>query len=232
MIRVLIVEDDPMVAELNSRYLNLTPEFHLVAVIHDGRMALDFLQNHDVDLILLDIFMPKLDGLALLHQIRTLHSKTDVIMVTAAKNVDSIQTALRLGVIDYIVKPFTLARFQTSLFTYLERTRILNSQYEIDQSLIDKRIFTDKKDNGMVLPKGIDMNTLKSIQKIIKNFSVDFSINDLVSLTGLSRISVKKYCNYLEDIHELKSYLFYPPMGRPMKMYRDNRSKSSIPNRR
>lgn len=225
MIKVLIVEDDPMVAELNRCYLNSIQDFQLVGIINDGKAALEFLQKHCIDLILLDVFMPKLDGLELLHQIRTQYSQTDIIMVTASKSVENIQAALRLGVIDYVVKPFTLERFQMSLITYLERTRILNNLCEIDQNLIDKRIFTDKKLNNILLPKGIDANTLNLFQQVIKNFSGDFSVNDLALLTNLSRISVKKYCNYLEEIHDLTSYLFYPPTGRPTKMYRHGHLK-------
>ena len=107
MVEVLIVEDDPMVAQLNKKYLQMLPGFNLASVVSNGEQALHFIHDNHIDLLLLDVFMPKLNGLELLKYIRISYPKIDIIMVTAACNTNDIQTALRLGVIDYIVKPFT-----------------------------------------------------------------------------------------------------------------------------
>ena len=117
MIEVLIVEDDPMVAELNKKYLQMISGFNLIANVNNGEQALHFIHDNHIDLILLDVFMPKLNGLELLQHIRISYPKIDIIMVTAACNTADIQTALRLGVIDYIVKPFTFERLRTALIS-------------------------------------------------------------------------------------------------------------------
>ena len=61
MIEVLIVEDDPMVAQLNKKYLQMLPGFNLASVINNGEQALHFLHDNHIDLLLLDVFMPKLN---------------------------------------------------------------------------------------------------------------------------------------------------------------------------
>lgn len=219
MIDVLIVEDDPMVAELNKKYLQMISGFNLIANVANGEQALHFLHDNRIDLILLDVFMPKLNGLELLQHIRISYPKIDIIMVTAACNTSEIQTALRLGVIDYIVKPFTFDRLCTALITYQERIRLLSSSKILNQHQLDDRIFAKPVSNNKGLPKGIDIQTLQTVRDAILKCQSDFSMSDIVESIPLSRISLKKYLDYLEDLGELESHLTYLSVGRPVKRY-------------
>ena len=221
MLNVLIVEDDPMVAAINKSYLEQTDGFTLAAIVPSARDALDALKTASppISLLLLDVFMPGMDGLTMLKTIRSTHPGLDVIMVTAARSSKDIQKALRLGVIDYIVKPFTFERFQASLMAYQERVRLLGTDEELSQDVLDKRIFT-KKTAIPILPKGIDPHTLKLVRLTAANYGNEFTTNDLVSLVGISRISLKKYLDYLEQISCLTGALTYIPIGRPVKTYR------------
>lgn len=219
MIHVLIVEDDPMVTELNKKYLQMISGFKLVGQVKNGEEALHFIHDTPVSLLLLDVFMPKLNGLELLQHIRTSYPKIDIIMVTAACDTENIQSALRLGVIDYIVKPFTFERFRIALVTYQERVRLLNSTQVLDQKQLDHRIFAKSPENIKSLPKGIEPDTLKNIQEILASYHSDFAMSDLTALSTLSRISLKKYIDYLEEIGEIESYLAHLSVGRPVRMY-------------
>ncbi|WP_392565770.1 response regulator [Utexia brackfieldae] len=219
MIDVLIVEDDPMVAELNKKYLQMIPGFKFVGQAHNGEEALKVISQKQISLILLDLFMPNINGLELLKQIRNDYPAIDIIMVTAARNTDSIQTALRLGVIDYIVKPFTFERLRTALFTYQERLRLLSSHAEFDQSELDQGIFSKPAEQNNKLPKGIDAETLDRVKAVIIDYGTAFTVADLVPLIELSRISLKKYIDYLDVSGELQSHLVYSAVGRPARMY-------------
>lgn len=218
MLDVLIVEDDPMVAAINKKYLEETAEFHFAGIASNGAEALQFLRDTSVSLVLLDVFMPRLDGLSLLREIREKHSSVDVIMVTAARSGTDIQTALRLGVIDYIVKPFTFERFQAALIAYRERVRLLHSSEELDQNLLDRRILTQKHQD-QALPKNIDPATLQLVRKVLALYEGEFSIKDIVPLVGISRVSLKKYLEHLEAENAVNSRLVYMPIGRPVTMY-------------
>lgn len=219
MLSVLIVEDDPMVAEINRNYLELTEGFCLAGLAADGAQALDFLEHTPVSLILLDVFMPNMDGLSLLKELRVRHPAIDVIMVTAARSGNDIQTALRLGVIDYIVKPFTLERFQAALFAYRERLRLLHDESQLDQDKLDSRIFIQKT-RAPVLPKGIDATTLELVREAVRGHEGEFSVKDIVPLSGLSRVSLKKYLEHLEACGEIAGSLVRLPVGRPVMRYR------------
>ncbi|MCX8648908.1 response regulator [Gilliamella sp. B2776] len=219
MIEVLIVEDDPMVAELNKKYLQMITGFNLIANVNDGEQALHFIHDNHIDLILLDVFMPKLNGLELLQHIRISYPQIDIIMVTAACNASDIQTALRLGVIDYIVKPFTFERLRIALISYQERIRLLSSSTRLNQHQLDDRIFAKPTIQYKNLPKGIDSQTLKKVREVIINYNKEFSMSNIVKLITLSRISLKKYLDYLEELGELESYLTYLSIGRPVKHY-------------
>lgn len=110
MIQVLIVEDDPMVARINEEYICRLPEFTVVGIAQNGEEALRFLSSgKQVDLLILDVYMPRMDGLSLLEQIRREFHSVDVIFVTAAKEKPVIQRGLQLGAVDYLIKPFTLS---------------------------------------------------------------------------------------------------------------------------
>ncbi len=218
-IKVLIAEDDPMVAELNKSYLQMIHGFELVGVVSNGEEALRLIQETPVSLVLLDVFMPGMDGLKLLRQIKMNQPEVDIIMVTAARQTQDIQTALGLGVIDYIVKPFTFERFQMALTTYKERVRILSSEPELNQTLLDKNFLSSKVALHDHLPKGVDSQTLKTVREAIITHGKEFTMNDIVPIVGLSRISLKKYVDYLEETGLLKSTLFYPAVGRPSKKY-------------
>lgn len=112
MIRVLIVEDDPMVAEFNKHYLEQIGGFALRGIAASVDEGLKLLEKKEIDLILLDIFMPGLSGLELLSQIRKMGKGVDVIVVSAAADSYSIKKALQYGAVDYLIKPFEFERFR------------------------------------------------------------------------------------------------------------------------
>lgn len=222
MLSVLIVEDDPMVAEINRGYLEKMEGFALSGIVPNAVEALAFLEQKNVALLLLDIFMPGMDGLTFLKTVRNSHPNTDVIMVTAAKTAKEIQSALRFGAIDYIVKPFSFERFRAALIAYRERIRLLGADAELDQEMLDKRIFDKRglaKQAG-ALPKGIEAATLNKVCGILSGISGELKVNDAALLVGLSRVSMKKYLEHLEETEKVHSRLVHQTIGRPYTVYR------------
>lgn len=138
--KVLIIEDDPMVAMINGQYVSKNPLFTVSASFRNGQEALDFLETNSVDLIVLDVFMPYMDGIETLKKIRERKISSEVIMVTAANDSATIEQTMHLGVIDYLIKPFAYERFQVALEKFVSQQKILKSGDVLDQSLIDNMI--------------------------------------------------------------------------------------------
>jgi CitB family two-component system response regulator MalR len=228
-IRVLIVEDDPMVAELNRRFLEKIEGFTLTAIVRNGDEALAFLQENRVELVLLDVFMPGMNGFELLAAIRRQQYKTDVILVTAARDKQSVQAALRQGAADYLIKPFEFERFQTALTNYKQRAEFMETQTDFNQVALDEQVF---RQNGTTekseLPKGLDRHTLKRVWECIVASTGEFTAETMAGYVGISQVSMRKYLKYLEVEGLLTVKISYGAVGRPISKYRCTNEKSTI----
>ena len=219
MINVLVVEDDPMVAQLHEHYLSQIKGFELCDMCRNGDEALRLLQSRSYDLLILDVFMPSMDGLQLLAKIRENGFDVDVIIVSAANDKDKIKQALRLGAVDYIIKPFEFERFNLALNNYLKRYHIVEDQDIIEQSELDKTIIRNEKEPVVTLPKGLDKNTLSVVWKCILTFDGMFPTEEVSAKVGISRVSIRKYLEFLKSVRLLKLDLHRGSVGRPVYKY-------------
>lgn len=223
MIKVLIVEDDPMVAEFNKRYLNEVKGFSLAGIVHNVKDAKEFLEKEQVNLLLLDVYMPGMNGLELLHFIREQKMAVDVILITAAADTEKIQTALRLGVTDYLIKPFEFERFSNALEKYKNKSALFEKKQVLNQEDLDDRILQGEQrsfgEMTQALPKGLTASTLQIIINVIKSKEGTlFSTDEIAESTYISRVSVRKYLKYLTQLGVLEESLTYG-IGRPVYFY-------------
>ena len=222
MINVLIVEDDPMVVKFNTYYLEQVGGFQLKAIATSADAAFKILEKEPIDLILLDIYMPGINGLELLSQLRKTDKNIDVIIVSAAKDSISIKKALQYGAVDYLIKPFEFERFNSALTSFKQREKFMNSQENLSQEELDKLLLYKKQPSSLeAFPKGLDRNTLKIVwDKILEIKDTAFSTDELAVLLGISRVSIRKYLNFLEEIKVLKKEVIYGSLGRPIYKYK------------
>ncbi|ASB90556.1 response regulator [Bacillus sonorensis] len=232
MIDVLIVEDDPMVRELNKRYLSQVDGFRLKGIAASFQEAVSFLREHHVDLILLDIYMPGRNGVELLTEIRRQNQAVDVIVISAASEMDVVQKTLRFGAVDYLIKPFEFERFQTALTDYKRKQQIYASNRNISQKELDFELFQKRRTPEKVhLPKGLTKSTLKLIWSSIKSFdSLTFTTEDLANHTEISQVSIRKYLKFLEEIEVLNVEMAYGTIGRPVFQYKLNTNDMNVIN--
>lgn len=223
MIKVLIVEDDPMVAELNRRYIERVPGYLLCGIVSNADEALNVLENKKVDLLLLDIFMPGMNGLELLSHIRQQNYSVDVIVVSAARDNQSIQSALRGGAVDYLIKPFEFERLQAALLTLNRRIQLIKKNSHVSQQELDQQIFSPSTSKQMELPKGLDRNTIKKVWDEILEINDEFTAEELANHTGLSPVSIRKYIKHFQQIELLTAEVNYGAVGRPVYKYRYTR---------
>src|SRR4051794_6839835 len=230
MINVLIVEDDPMVAEINKQYLSKIDGFRLVASANSVDDAVRILGKEEIQLILLDIFMPGKLGLELLAYLRKNELEIDVIIISAASDFERIKKALRYGVVDYLIKPFEFERFNTALTTYLEQTRFIDKQDSVSQQELDHLLL--HRDEAVIaeeLPKGLTKDTLKQVWDAIHELKDGpFSTDEVANIVGISRVSARKYLNFLKDLGILEVKVIYGTIGRPVYQHQYNKFKEHL----
>ena len=220
MIKVMIVDDDPMIAEVNRRYVEAVKGFKVEVGVHSADEALKILDTVHIDLMLLDIFMPGMNGLELLMKIRQAGKGVDVIIVTAACDSHHIKKVLQFGAVDYIIKPFAFERLKAALLAYQGMVNLMEDQERLTQVELDQCLLYKEQALVIALPKGVDKKTLAVIWKKIKQIEQSlFSTEEMAQDIGVSRISMRKYLEFLRKIGALKLELIYGTVGRPVYKY-------------
>lgn len=226
MYKVIIVEDDPMVASINQQYLERNKNLKIMGQFRNGQEALEYLENNEADLAVVDYYMPVMDGLEFVRKCHEKNIKTDVIIVTAANTAQDISEFLLLGIVDYLVKPFTYERFQKAIDKYLNRKSLAKQDKTLDQAEIDRLLSQDqdvRSSEKVVLEKGLQEQTLERIRIYLEEHKgVLMSSNEIASKVNLSRITVRRYMNYLVENREIISQIDYSTGGRPSIKYTKN----------
>ena len=220
MIRIIVVEDDPMVAQLNASYLNGMKGFEVVKIFSNGQEALEYLQENPVELAVLDVYMPVFSGVELLRHMRGAGIQTAVIMITAATEMSVVEEALRLGIEDYIIKPFSYERLRGSVLRFQDKNTVVQHTRKADQAVVD-RLLGNQTPKTRTLPKGLNAKTLESLRCVLEqDRSADHTCESLSAASGLSRVTVRHYLNYLIEAEVLTSSIDYETGGRPRVLYR------------
>ena len=196
MIRVLIVEDDALVAEVHTSYVERVEGFAVVGVAHRAAEALAIVADRPIDLVLLDFHLPDARGLELLRAIRARSSKPiDVIAVTAARDQDSVRTAIAIGVSQYLVKPFTFAAFRDKLERYARyRAQVDTAGDDADQASVDAMLGTLRAPSaGQHLPKGLNATTLARVRDVVAAAKEPMTASEVAGTAGLSRVTARRY---------------------------------------
>ncbi|MGW7366358.1 DUF7342 family protein [Streptomyces sp. NPDC054841] len=219
MINVLVVDDDVRVAKINAAYVTKVPGFRVVAQAHSAAEALARIAGLPVDLILLDHYLPDENGLSVVRELRRQGHQTDVIMVTAARDVATVQAAMRHGALQYLVKPFNFAGLRAKLEAYAGLRRTLESGGEAEQDEVD-RIFGALSATGAPgLPKGHSPTTAELVRKVLLAADAALSAQEIAERAGVSRQTAQRYLKLLERSGRVRLSLRYGETGRPEHRY-------------
>ncbi|MFJ9342593.1 response regulator [Streptomyces sp. NPDC101733] len=217
---VLVVDDDMRVARINAAYVAKVPGFEVSGQAHCAADALRFLAAHPVDLVLLDHYLPDENGLDLVRRLRQLGRHTDVIMVTAARDLATVQAAMRLGALQYLVKPFTFAGLRAKLEAYADLRRSLSVGGEAEQAEVD-RIFGALAAAGTPneLPKGHSPTTAELVRQVLMTAEGPLSTAQIAERSGISRQTAQRYLKLLDRAGRVSLALRYGETGRPEHRY-------------
>lgn len=222
IIDVLIVEDDPMVASIHRQFISAVPGFIVAGVVSSGADALEFIRKHPVRLVVLDIFLPGMDGVSTLHRIREKNATVGVIVVSASRDTGTINEVLKAGAYDYIIKPFSFERIQSSLCKFQQMENRLSRGYSlIDQKELDKLMQVQMRSTvSDSLPKGLNPQTLQQVRDLLSRTAASLSSIETAQALKISRITARRYLEYLVSDGEAELKLEYQKIGRPTNRYR------------
>ena len=221
-IRVLVVEDDALLADAHRQLVGRVAGFEVVGVAHSGGEALRFLAAREVDLVLLDIYLPDMVGLEVVKAMRARGLATDVIAVTSSRELEVVRAAVSQGIVQYLLKPFTFATLRDKLCQYAdyrrhvtapEGTRI-DAQHDVDRLLAGLRA-----PGRPALPKGMSDETLAAVIRLLQDSPAELSASQVAETVGVSRVTARRYLEHLADQRLASRSPRYGGAGRPEYRY-------------
>lgn len=225
--RTVVLDDDFAVAELHSQFVREHPDFDVVGVAHSAAQAKELLLKLKPHLLLLDIYLPDESGLTLLSWLRTESGlEVEVIAVTADRDLKSVRTARTGGVYHYLVKPFTVRQLHERLTDLATGWRQIarGDSLAVDQPTIDAIMGGTQPLPVVIgrvssLPKGLSQHTLDLVLDSLRDATADVSAAELGNLIGISRVSARRYLDYLAAQGAVKIVPKYGAAGRPEHRY-------------
>ncbi|MCX4968447.1 response regulator [Streptomyces sp. NBC_00654] len=226
---MLVVDDDFMVAKLHSRYVSAMDGFTVVGVAHNGAEALRAAGRLRPDLILLDIYLPDMDGISVLRELRAAEERdadrhsADALFITAARDAGVVRAALRAGALHYLIKPF----HRSALVEQLQHVASLRNRLDaLDEARKEARqedvdhIFGTRPPGSRELPKGLAAHTADLVERILREHPGGLSASECAQAGSLSRVSTRRYLEYFAETGRAEVTLRYGGTGRPERRYR------------
>jgi response regulator of citrate/malate metabolism len=212
-----------MVAKVHAGFVAALEGFRVVGTASTGAQALEDVVRLRPHLVLLDVYLPDMTGLDVLRRLRAAACPSDVIVISAARDVDSIKSALHGGVLHYLVKPFDRRTFEARLRDYAALHSELAELDEAGQTDVD-RVFGASRGAAarapMTTPKGIAPETLELVRATLAAVGADgLSATECSERTGLARVSARRYLEQLVTQQEADVRQRYGTAGRPERRF-------------
>ncbi|MCY0906449.1 response regulator [Arthrobacter sp. H14-L1] len=224
-IRVLVVDDEPIAADAHATYLQRIGGFSLGGIAHDGQSALRALQQcaeagAPIDLMLLDMNLPDLHGLDIARRVRSAGLAVDIIAVTAVRDLKVVRTAISSGAVQYLIKPFSYAMFAEKLVSYRDfRQQLASPTAPASQTDVDLAFASLRAPTTPPLPKGLSETTLSAVVSYLRGVGRAASAYEVMDGLGMSRVTARRYLEYLSDTGIVLRSARYGTPGRPENEY-------------
>ncbi|MCG5218527.1 response regulator [Streptosporangium soli] len=226
MISVLIVEDEEITAEANRVYVERMAGFRVAGVVRSGGEALRFLRSHPADLVLLDLYLPDMHGLDLCRALRAAGVPIDVIAVTSARDLSVVRSAVSVGVVQYLLKPFAFAALSEKLERYAWFRSRVGGQGEVSgQGEVDRALATLR--GATALPKGMTQDTMAAVAGELRKAAEGLSAHAAGTAIGVSRVTARRYLEHLVETGIARRIPRYGGVGRPELLYQLTRDPAS-----
>ena len=167
-VRILIVDDDKAICDFMQSLLE--KDGFIVKTLGDSTLVEDEVRQGDYHVLILDLMMPKLDGIEVLKKIRAIDSDIAVVIFTAHPNLDSAVASMKLDAVDYIKKPFNVDEFREVLARVMKKKGLARTPEEQLHKIIGDTIRTMRKEKELTLKQmsrrtGLSISLLSQIER-------------------------------------------------------------------
>jgi response regulator of citrate/malate metabolism len=221
MIRVLVVDDDYHVAHAHALSVATVDGFFVVGEANSGTAALELIASATPDLLLLDMYLPDFSGLELVRRLSaTSEQIPDFLLLTAARDIDSVRSAMQLGAFYYLVKPFTFAALREQLKAYSAWVEHLAQAPEADQDYVDALYSMRGAQRRTPRTTRTLEPTMAKVLDIVTAATAPVSAAEVAEILGASRPTAQRCLAELAKNHLVDLDLAYGATGRPQHRYR------------
>lgn len=228
MYRAIIVEDDLMVCSILTKQLGRFAQLKLMGNYRRCADALEYLAEHpdSTDLIVLDYYMPGMNGIEFLAELRKSNVDVQVIMITSADEYSVIRSAMCYGICDYILKPFNSARLEKAVAKFCTVMKIKNETHVWTQEKVDMLLCPHKNygiesgENAKPGASKINPATLSVVRKYMSDRAgVKMPLSEISGGLDLSTVTVRRYLKHLNSLGEVDITLDCKTGGRPSEIF-------------
>jgi response regulator of citrate/malate metabolism len=222
MIRTLVIDDDFRVANLHAAYLRRAPGFEVTGIARTGAEAQQLIAQSRPDLVLLDLYLPDGNGLDVVAAARAAgHQSLEFVVITAARDADAVRSAMRLGAVHYLVKPFPYELLCERLQSYLAMRQRRDALREFNQRQIDA-VFAAVRPPVALHGRysGRAPRTAHAVESLVGEAPTGLTAFEVAEQMGLSRATAQRYLSQLAERGRATIELRYRPHGRPEHVYR------------
>lgn len=198
--QLLIIDDEPDIIYMVKAIGDL--ESWQVLGTTDGNEGLRMLKEHDFDLLLVDYYMPEMDGLKVVKKVRLFDRTLSIIVLTIDERYDTAQQFFAAGADDYAVKPIQTVDLISRIRVHLKKKGSRLGVFE-----------------QLTLPKGMSLPTLDLIHYFLQQQKTPLSIVEISEKTGLAYQTIHRYLNFFEENNLVSVTQEYGQVGRPLRKY-------------
>ena len=227
--KTIIVEDDLMVCAILEKQLGRFSQLQLCGNFRRCSDALTYLTEdpEGAQLVVLDYYMPGMNGIEFLAELRKTNIDVQVIMITSAGDYSVIRSAMCHGICDYVLKPFNSARLEKAIGRFETTMRLIKTTHVWTQDKVDTLLSPHKhynvepvNESGVPSPGKINKTTLENVRAYMRlNEGKKMPLVEISEGLTLSTVTSRRYLKYMNSLGEINITLDCKTGGRPSEIF-------------
>jgi|GEM_PF-5426968 len=223
--KVLIADSDPMLQMLYEGYIRDERGFITIKCVSSKEEMMAVLRCVDIDVIVMDIYLNGLNTLSGLAEMHTEFPAVGCIVASVGDDASLVQQSLRLGVFEYLAKPFKQEQLQQALYNFrVMKNNITGVNQQLRQEDVDAFVATENKKrmalHAKTLPRGLNIKDLNDIETLLWSKKRALSALEVAKTLKKSRATARRYLEFLTAAERVETEQIFNKIGRPQKCYR------------